>query len=410
MSYEDMLIVDSIDNELEFLKIIDKGDIFSKKTIKIKNINKMDYSPNAILIKDDTIEKSKEVKEKSNNIWDILNDMKKTNHSETLENLSSEHNDHDNKYCINCKSEKLIEDQNLCAIVCFDCGMVNTEILDSGIEFPQYNNDENTVVNRCGCPSSFFFPKSSQGTIIIGNTTNRLRQRQNWDLMVYKERSLNNVFEFIADICKKNNIQKIILDSTKILYKKINDCKHKSGKNIGKQIIIRGENRISIIAACFFKACELNKQPKNIKTVAKLFSLTEKKVSRGNKQYDKILRNSDDINFYNFNVDITEDFINTYGQKLKLDSTCINLAITISHNAYKMKLATDHNPQSVASGIILAATNYLDLDIKKKKISKVFGTSDITTTKIFNKINPYIDALIDNGATDYIIKKFKING
>lgn len=403
------LIVDNINDESEFFKIVDKEDIFNKRKIKIKKIQKNDCFPNDLLDKDNTVEKSNEKKEKPN-IWDILNDIKKSNHSETLENLSSEHNDRDNKYCINCKSEKLIEDQNLCAIVCFDCGMVNTEILDSGIEFPQYNSAENNIVNRCGCPSNFFFPKSSQGTIIVGNTTNRLRQRQNWDLMVYRERSLNNVFEFIADVCKKNNIQKIILDSTKILYKKINDCKHKTGKNMGKQIIIRGENRISIIAACFFKACELNKQPKNIKTVAALFSLTEKKVSKGNKQYDKILRNSDDVNFYNFSLDITEDFINTYGRKLKLDKKCIDMAITISHNAYRMKLATDHNPQSVAAGIILTATTYLDLDIKKKKISKVFGTSDITTTKIFNKITPYVDALIDNDATEYIIKKFKING
>ncbi len=56
--------------------------------------------------------------------------------------------------------------------------------------------------------------------------------------------------------------------------------KHKSGPNIGKQIIIRGENRISIIAACLFKACEMKQHPRNIKEIADYFQLEDKKSNK----------------------------------------------------------------------------------------------------------------------------------
>ncbi len=157
--------------------------------------------------------------------------------------------------------------------MCSSCGVINEELIDSGPEWRQYNNDDSRGegVNRCGCPSNFFFPKSSQGTIIVGSTTSRVKRKQKWNSMVYKERSLNQVFEQISKICSANKIPQIVVDSAKILYKKISDCRHKSGTNAGKQIIIRGENRTSIIAACVYKACEMNKYPKNAKDIAEIF-------------------------------------------------------------------------------------------------------------------------------------------
>ncbi len=52
---------------------------------------------------------------------------------------------------------------------------------------------------------------------------------------------------------------------------------------------------------------------------------------------------------------------------------------------------------------------YTHLNIEKK-IANLFGTSDVTICKIFNKISPYIDALVNDEATEYLINKFKING
>ena len=75
------------------------------------------------------------------------------------------------------------------------------------------------------------------GTKIGGGKHSRMSLLQNkWYRMVYKERSLLTVLTDIEQKCEQYNITKPIIDNSKILFKKINDSKHKYGKNKGKHI------------------------------------------------------------------------------------------------------------------------------------------------------------------------------
>lgn len=434
MNHDDLQDHDDIESEFDEILLPESDDLFDKDEVQLiitSNVPLINAFPNALLInhtgtiqkeipiKKDTIEIKKE-----DNIWNIIEKMKTNDHSESFDTLTTEsetmtdESNEENKSNMICKGcgtkGSLIEDQHTSVIVCSECGFVNEELLDHGPEWRQYNNEDSRSegVGRCGCPSSFFFPKSSQGTIITGINNIRLKRKQKWNSMVYKERSLNGVFEFIKMVCTKNNITKNIIDTANFLYKKLSDCKYKSGKNIGKQIIIRGENRISIIAACVFKACEMNKTPRSVKEMATFFSLDEKKITKGIKQFDIIMKNSEDniISMEHFNTDTAEDFIRRHCTKLKISKEDTNIAVRIAQNCSKMKLASDHNPQSVAAGAILVMVHYCQLDIDKKEIAKLFGTSDVTIGKIYNKIAPYATALVDDEATEYLIHKFKING
>ncbi|QGR53813.1 transcription initiation factor tfiib [Moumouvirus maliensis] len=386
--------------------------------------------PNAILLgnkKEENeekinIKKTKEIDIESNdipeniNIWDLVNNLEKKSNQVISDNLLSETDEMEqNKICCGCGSKgTLIEDIQTSVIVCSECGVINDELIDRGPEWRQYNNDDGRGegVNRCGCPSNPFFPKSSQGTIIVGANNSRLKRKQKWNSTVYKERSLNNVFEYIATICSNNNIPKIITDSAKILYKRLSDCKHKSGVNKGKQIIIRGNNRSSIIAACVFKACEMNKYPRSVKEIAQFFGLDEKKVTKGNKHFEKIMKNADDnfIIIDQIDPNTAEDYIKRHCPKLKISKPYAEMAVRIANNCCRMKLASDHGPLALAAASILVMANYYSLNIDKKVIARLIGTSDVTIGKIYNKIAPYCQALVDNEATDYLIKKFKING
>jgi transcription initiation factor TFIIB len=420
---------DDISTIYDEIIIPDDDELFNKKKINIhvsNNVSLLTEFPNALLLEESIFSKPKNktdtTKEKStpkpnpkvmkqDDIWDILDQIKKDNHSETIDDIVSET---DAIVCKDCGSTNLTEDQNTSVIVCSDCGMINEEILDHGPEWRQYNNDDNRGegVNRCGCPSNFFFPKSSQGTIMTGSTSNRLKRKQKWNSMVYKERSLNYVFEGISAVCAKNGLPKIITDTAKILYKNLSDCKHKTGPNAGKQIIIRGDNRLSIIAACVYRACEQNKMPRSVKEIARFFNLDEKKVTKGNKQYVKILKNAEDQAMVTAQLDnnsSAEDFIKRHWSK-RIPKEAMDLAVTIANNCCRMKLASDHNPQSIAAGAMLLMVEYSNLNIDKKSIAKLLETTDVTIGKIYHKIAPYADALVDNEATDYLIEKFKING
>jgi transcription initiation factor TFIIB len=450
-NHDDLQDHDDMDSEFDEIIIPSCDDMFDKKEVNINIstnvalINTFPNAfPNALLLEESIFNKpikenenvnenvtKKEPKqpEKDEDIWDILNQIKKENNSEALDTLttesdtnninSKEENSNDTngpkyKICKGCYSkETLIEDQSV--LVCSKCGMVNGELLDHGPEWRQYNNDDNRGegVNRCGCPSNFFFPKSSQGTIMAGTSNSRLKRKQKWNSMIYKERSLNQVFVYISHICSKNNIPKIIIDDAQIFYKNLSNCKHKNGTNAGKQIIIRGENRLSIIAACVFKACEKNKDPRNVKEIAEFFGLDDKKVTKGNKQFDNIMKNADDksILFDQYkDTDTAEDFIRRHCPKLKISKSDTDIAVRIARNCSKMKLASDHNPQSVAAGSILVMVQYCNLNIDKKDIAARFKTSDVTIGKIHNKIALFADALVDDAATEHLIKKFKING
>ena len=321
----------------------------------------------------------------------------------------------------------LIEDHAEGSVQCTTCGVVIEHIFDQGPEWRQYNNDDNRTEknNRCGCPSNFFFPKSSQGTIMANTGSSRLRRKQGWDSVPYKEKSLREVFAVIISICKQNKIKVIISDTAQILYKKIHDSKHKTGKNIGKNVIIRGDNRMSIIAICVHKACEMNKDPRTLKEIAAMFDLPEKKLSKGSKKFDLLMKNADDQNLILEQLDgsTPEDHIRRCGtpefkekflRQLKtkpLTPEEINMSVRVAANCSNMKLASDHNPQSVAVGAILvmiAKTGRPSPD--RKELARIMGTSDVTVTKIYHKISPYADALVDDDATEFLIKRFKING
>lgn len=405
--------IEALNMKYDYFDYIDK--IIENRINDFLTIEKINLSfPNAILVrktkKKKSIQKVLEIPKikKKENVWDLLDKI--TTESEKSSNISD-------KICKGCQNSGcLYEDNQASTIVCTHCGMVNDEMLDHCAEWRQYNSESNDTesVGRCGMPSNFFFPKSSQGTIMTGINNIRLKRKQKWNSMEYKEKSLNDAFEDITSICVKNNIPKIIIDTAKILCKKISDCKHREGINAGKQIIIRGENRWSIIAACVFRACQMNKSPRSIKEIAKIFGLNCKKVTKGNKHFDRIIRNLDDNTFklYSSNMDTVEDYVRRHCPKLLGNGyqRNIEIAIRIAQNCCKMKLASDHNPKSIAAASILLMVYYCNLSIDKKEIAEIFGTSSVTITKIFNKISPYIEALIDNDLTNHLIEKFKING
>lgn len=433
------------DNDIDYLSeeenmVIVSDTIFDQDTVEVeiwktKTITVADKFPNALLIiEDETPETTKPEPESSSekeiDVWDLLDKVgQRDNHQsdsldglstldDTIDSLTFSRNKQDanqKNRCLGCGAiDSFIEDSKSGLVVCTECSMVHEELLDHGPEWRKYNNDDGRGegVSRCGCPTNYFFPKSSMGTVIVGAGSNRLKRKQQWSSVIYRERSLTKVFEYITKMCTLNEVSKIIADTTKTLYKHLSDCKHKTGPSAGKPIIIRGTNRKSIIAACLFKACEINKDPRSVKEVAEYFGLDEKKLTKGNKQFEKFIK---DTSEYQAIADqasstITEDYIRRCCPKLHIEKKYADIAVKIAVNSCKMKLASDHNPRSVAAGSIMAAISYLKLKTPRHKVAKLFKTSDTTISKIQGKIYPYVQALVDDEATDYIIEKFKING
>jgi len=307
------------------------------------------------------------------------------------------------KMCKSCKSDKLVVDNIKGYVVCQDCAVINQEFLDENPEFT--NDDENNGggASRYGCPSNFFFPKSALGTKIATKGYNKVSALQRQGQMPYREKSLLEVLERIQSKCKKYGVSQTIIDSAKILYKKVSDSKHIRGKRKGKNMIMRCINRRSMIASCVFYACKMQKEPRSPKEIADIYDLEIKHVHRGcRKILDYIDLNS---TFYQIRNSQAADFIERLAKKLDIDKKYIEISKDVCNNIHKLDIASTHEPPSVAAGCILLVINTYNLSITKKQISEIFDISDVTISKTYRKIYPYYKIILNNKVTDLVLQK-----
>ena len=287
------------------------------------------------------------------------------------------------------------------SVVCSYCGVVVESQEGDIAETQNYGDDGRDGVARYGCSTDFFAPKASEGTFIAGLKHPRLEQRQRWNCTSYKGRSLEEEREKIRTVCRNNGVSEMISEDAQVIYKIISECTHKHGPNKGNYIIIRGMNRKKIVAACLYNACKYNKQPRNVREIGRYFGLAEQDVTSGLCSFDKIvtkygcrlemLQKYDD-------TDSVEDFIRRHAATLQLSPDVTMTAVQIAANASRLKIGTDHNPQSMAAGVLMVVVKYYDLDITKSDISALLDTSDVTINKIYNKLWPFIEtneALLD---------------
>jgi len=307
------------------------------------------------------------------------------------------------KICKSCKSDKLIIDNIKGYLVCQECAVINQEFLDENPEFTHDEENNGNGSSRYGCPSNYFFPKSALGTKIATKGYNKISALQKQGQMPYREKSLLEVLERIQTKCKKYGVSQSIIDSAKILYKKVSDSKHIRGKRKGKNMIMRCINRRSMIASCVFYACKMQREPRSPKEIADIYDLEIKHVHRGcRKILDYIDLNS---TFYQIKNSQAADFIERLSKKLDIDKKFIEISKDVCNNIHKLDIASTHEPPSVAAGcILLVATNY-NLPINKKQISEIFDISDVTISKTYRKIYPYYKIILNNKVTDLVLQK-----
>lgn len=329
-----------------------------------------------------------------------LEDYKKYNNLMELiyEDDSKFINKNKRLYCYNCNNDDLVEDTSHGIIVCRECGQVLSNLLDSNPEWTQYNDDNKKDMNRCSHPISQLLPQSSTATTIAGSCSSRIRTLHGWSAMPYKERSLNEVFKIIQAKCHQGKILKCIEDDAKIMYKNISDCKHITGKNIDKSIIIRGKNRTSVIAGCILFACRKKDKTRSPKEIAELFNLKYTEITKGCKIFQKLAK----LKKMELKLNFTkpEHFITRFCEELKIKKEYAEQTIQIANNVHKLQIASVHTPLSLATGSIYLMIHLNKLNIPKKIIAEKFNVSQVTIAKAFKKLEPFINILVNNDICD----------
>jgi len=314
--------------------------------------------------------------------------------------------------CFNCnKKDTLVADQKQGYIVCNNCGQVNENVLDDNPEWHNYEDGGKDDVARCSSTNTFF-PQSSLSTTIAGSSYGKLQTLNRWNAMPYSERSLFKVLQLIQGKCREANIMKKTEDDAKIIYKIVSECKHVDGKNKGKTIIIRGDNREGLIAICIYLACVKNKDTRSTKEVAKLFNLKSGDMSKGRKTFKKLMRYRHELSGiqsvdYGIRSSIPEDYIPRFCRELGLHKKYSEYAIKLAQNIKILNIATTHTSISLATACILLVINLCDLTVTKKSIAQKFSVSEVTITKAYKSIIEYKDIITNQDKVEQILSNMK---
>lgn len=299
--------------------------------------------------------------------------------------------------CSSCQSSNIII-KTQGEKVCKDCGVSEMNVFNHSTE---YNENDNSY--SYGCPSNHFFPKSSLGTSIKCKGYSRLSLIQKQGQMPYKEKSLLETLKKIQQKCVDYGIDQSTIDTAKLLYKKISDSKHTTGKRKGKSRIMRCVNLISIIAACLFNACKMQGKPRSPKEIADIYDLEIKNINNGCRKFEELV-GINTVHTEN-KTSTSTDFIERFGKKLNMSDEHIKITKNMSINIEKLDIASTHEPPSIAAGCILLVSTKYNLGIDKKEISDVFKISDVTISKTFRKINPFYKIIQNNNITNLVHKK-----
>lgn len=307
-------------------------------------------------------------------------------------------------WCNKCNDDKIIEDTTHGNLVCTGCGDIISNLVDSHAEWRNYD-DDNKKNNRCSLPISSLLPQSSSATS-IGGCSSRVKTLHAWSLVPYNERSLKEVFDKIEACCEIGSIEKCIQHDAKITYKLISDCKHITGNNIGKKIIIRGKNRNGLIAACILNACKKKFKTRSPKEIAKIFDLEYTDITKGCKLFKKLakLKQLD----CKLNPSTPEQFILRYCNELKIKYEFTQQAVKIAENVQKLAIAAVHTPLSLATGSIYLMISLNKLNISKKTIADKFDVSQVTISKTFRKLEPFASILVNDVICDKLGSYIKI--
>ena len=310
--------------------------------------------------------------------------------------------------CDKCRAfGTLLTDMQGGMIICTNCGQCTESILDHGPESRQYDEDKNEMKSG-NIPINKLLPQSSLGTTIGGSCRGRLKILHAWCAMPYEERSKNTVFKIIEKRCRDFDIPKCIEDDAKIMYNGICECKRDDGKQIGKRIIIRGLNRVSLIAACVFFGCKRNGMTRSPKEIAKIFDIKYTDMTKGCKNFSNLYKTLKINKNKDLGTSKPEDFITRFCKELKIKEPYISKTLQIAKNISKLNIASIHTPTSAASCCILLMADINNLyHISRKLISAQFNISEVTLSKTFRKIEIYKKALVDDNLTNKICEIIK---
>ena len=353
--------------------------------------------------------KDKSQRKKNNNInkselWNIF-DSEIENPEKVKIQLECIYGAGNREFCERCNSNLAFSDEGFLTCTNNKCGIIYKDLVDQGAEWRYYGADDNqgSDPTRCGMPINPLLEESSYGCkVLCGGPMSyemrKIRRYTEWQSMPYKEKSQYDEFQIITTMANNAGIPQLIIDDAILYHKRISES----------ETTFRGDNRDGIIAASIYIACRINDFPRTAKEIAQIFHLDVASATKGCKNALSIIsvleKDMDNKEKTSFGRTKPESFIERYCSKLNINNELTKLCQFISMKIEKLDVMPENTPPSIAAGVVYFIAQMCKLNISKKDIKDVSGTSEVTVNKCYKKIEKI--AKEENIIPAAILKKY----
>lgn len=280
--------------------------------------------------------------------------------------------------CIYCDQELI--NQNDGYNVCPSCGTIGSCDITEAPEWDTINTSIDQYINPYSDISTFT-QKGSKSFITINNKI------VNCDIYkLHVQNSYNGKqrsFDIVESLIDNTNYSQSIKNTAKILWSEITKTKK----------IIRGQNRLGLIACCIHYSCINYNCPRSPEDICSMFKIEHKVLNKSDKLFIELFKDNPDWCYLIYkNIDI-KDFILRFCSDLEMDKI-------IKENTYYQlynkcillydkvidKLTSFYEPKNIAS-VIVYVTLLKDTKVKKKYITDKMNICYPTLNKIIKSIN-----------------------
>jgi len=296
--------------------------------------------------------------------------------------------------CPECKDPvpNIVEQYSSGDLVCGSCGMVlGDRIIDTRSEWRTFANEEGDDPSRVGAAADPLMDGMEQLDTVIsfqdgGSGIARELQRASAKTQAYKDnKTILEGFKKISQFCDSVSLPKVITDTAKQLYKRVEEDK-----------ILKGKRTDAIVAASIFIACRQGHVPRTFREICNITKVNKKQLGQCYKVMESHFRlnvngagatsstNRVDIHLAGSGSKASAEeliprFCNHLGLPVTIERACIEIIVA----AREKGINAGRSPVSIAGGAIYFATHLLGQAKAARDISKVANVSESTIKLVY---------------------------
>ncbi|KAI7903985.1 cyclin-like protein [Cokeromyces recurvatus] len=278
--------------------------------------------------------------------------------------------------CPDCRVDppQIVEEFASGDLVCGDCGLVlGDRIIDTRSEWRTFANDEGDDPSRVGAAANPLLDGNQLDTVISrrdGGTgaAKDLNKVHGRATAVKGERNLVQAYKEISAMCDSISLSKIVSDTAKQLYKRVEDEK-----------LLRGKSSDAIIAACIFIACRQEKVGRTFREICALTRVPKKEIGRCYKSLQAKLQT-------NTSIMNSEDLMLRFCSNLQLPNYVQKAGIDLVKHAKEHGTLAGKSPISVAAACIYLVSYLYRQPKSTRDIAHVAGVSEVTIKSAYKSL------------------------